>query len=231
MPKRTLRFTDAMNRSPIGEQVRRIEGALARLRQLANNLEHEVDAINANWGYSDDTKAYRIDVARRGAMSQVEETIAEARAAHARGLELVQAMHVRAKGSNVARERVRALLERDVPAGDILERAVELEDENVVTALRHELLWKGKTAEGDAVPEVAALIGACDEVIATISTGDARAESMAAVALRERAPALEALAEVAVLTAAGKEAALAGARMRLGYQENAAARRGLARSG
>lgn len=220
----------------IAEQLRRFEAARARLRTTVDTLDAELAVIDRRWREEEidevEMKA-RARRARRSAAAEIESAVRDARAAFARGAELTQEMRTKARGTNRAREHVRRLLDSgEVVAGALLERAIELDDPETIAALRGELMWYGKGAKGDAIPDVADLLTSCDRALARCSTGDERAEASAAVELTEKSAAFDQLAEFAAKLstehmAPGKglvSGATPRARMALGYAENAAGR-------
>jgi hypothetical protein len=191
-----------------------------QLRAIPDALAAELDAIADSYQIPDEGKPEAAMRARASAASQAEALIAEAREALALGAEKTQAMRTRRKVREAERDRVRALLARDVGPGEILSRATQLRDPETIAALRNELVWAGDTlVEGEADAEVDALIGECDRALALVSTGDEKATNTAAVNLRESAAGFHELAELVVKAASGRP--VARERIALALAENA----------
>jgi hypothetical protein len=219
----------------IHDQLQRFEAARARLRTTVGTLDKELAAIERRWREDEIDEAemkVRSRRARRVAAAEIESAVRDARAALARGVELTQEMRAKRRGTNRAREHVRRLLDSGQVAGALLERAIELDDPETIVALRGELMWHGKSAKGDAIPEIAELVASCDRALARCSTGEERAEARAALELTEKSAAFDQLAEFAAKLSTehmvpGKglvSGATPRARMALGYAENAAGR-------
>ena len=194
MPRRRrLEPTSAAERTTLGEQRKRFEQARDRLRQIPDELASRLDAIEANDDLPAEAKRARSEQARADAAREVRELVAQAHQALEEGAERTQAMRRSRTGRQAERDRVRALLARNVPPAEILKRATDLGDVESIAALRNELLWHPEEAN----EEVDALIGECDRALATLSRGDEAALNTAAVNLRESGAGFEELALLA----------------------------------
>jgi hypothetical protein len=220
----------------IREQLERFEAARARLRASVDTLDKELAGIERRWRAGElDERGVREHSrrARRTAAWEIDAALRDARTALTRGVELTQEMRVRRRGTKRAREHVRRLVDSgEVEPGAVLERAIELDDPETIAALRGELMWYGKSAKGDVIPEVADLLTSCDRALGRLSTGEEASEAKAAVELLERAPAFDQLAEFAAkfstepAAPARPDRVLRGGatpkdRIMLGYAENA----------
>jgi len=213
--RRRLDPTTAAARTTLGEHRQRFEQARDRLRQIPDELAAELAAIAGNSDLPVEGKRKRTKRARARAAREVETLVAQARQSLEQGEKRTQSMRVNRKMPQAARDRLRALLDRDAAPGEIFRRAFELGDREAIAALRSELLWRDDTAEDG----VTALIGECDRALATLSTGDEAALNTAAVNLRESAAGFMELAALAVKAVSGKP--IANERIRLAYSENA----------
>jgi hypothetical protein len=136
-----------------------------------------------------------LDKIRRDGNRRIERTLASTQESLRFARDHVQRSRVNANAGDRAQARVKELLERGLAPSVVLERAQELGDVNMVTALRTEMLfWGNEKGFADA----SQTIEATERTLAEIGQGDRRREARQALELRTLEQAFETISEVAL---------------------------------
>lgn len=184
--------------SKLALELRRVRRAL---RALPRELEQRERAV-----MEDDDLTTE---ARRIKLRQIrEEERAKQQKLHQRQLnaisqadELAKKIRVRRPIEETAQARVRELLARGLAHDQIIERAVELGDDEIVAALRSEALYHG---DKHGFADASSTVEACDRALAQIGRGGEQDNNEAILNVADSRQALDEINEFAAKSALGQ---------------------------
>ena len=166
-----------------------------KMRSLVRQLERRERAIReSDEPLTEEQRASRIQKAREELRAEYrrvrEQTTAAARAAK----EAARTERTHRKSDPGTQTRVRTLLERGLKPIQVLERAYELRDDEMVAALRTEMLWFG---DGKGFADAQDVVTACDLALAEVGYGVEAENNAALIELDETLPKAEAVSRFA----------------------------------
>jgi nucleotide-binding universal stress UspA family protein len=175
-----------------------LERAMDELAQISNRREQRVTEIRDDPDITVEEKRIMIDRVFDEERRRFDRFKRQADSAYNAAKELARRTQVNAKPAQEATERVRELLRRGLTHGQVLERARELGDMDMVVAARTEALWHGSKDAGFV--DTAATITAANRILAEDGLAFDSDQARAILDLERTARPLKEITELAALS-------------------------------
>lgn len=191
---------------------RRMRKTRNELRALPRDLEERELAIREDPDLTEESKRIKLRQVRQEERSRQQRLHRELVKVGNEADEYVRRVRTHRPVDEAAQARVHKLLGQEMAPSQILDRALELRDDEMVAALRAEMLWFGdKHGFADSRDTVAA----CDRALATIGRGGEQETSRGVVQVAKAATAVDEINEFAAKSVTGE--ATPHDRLRLAY--------------
>lgn len=168
---------------------------LADLVEWRRTLDSETLEAQRRTYRVEEDRAADLAKIRRDGNHRIERTLASTQESLRFAQNHVRRLRVNANAGDRAQARVKELLERGLAPSVVLERAKELGDVSMVTALRTEMLFWG---DEQGFADASQTIEATERTLAEIGHGDRRHEAKQALELRTLEQAFTKISEVAL---------------------------------
>jgi hypothetical protein len=182
-----------MKNIKLHQALKALRAAQNKLDQLPDALERTEAAIRDDPELTPEQQKHRITKAREEAVAAHRKLYAQLLNASETATDAARSVRTARAIEPEAQARIRDLLDRQRMApGQVLDRAVQLRDDEMVAALRAELLWFGLDGRFEDASET---IAACDRALADVGLGSEAENNRAVVELGETLPTAKAVAE------------------------------------
>lgn len=184
-----------MTMTPLERHLSDLRKSLENLVERRRELDSQSFEIQKRTYRFEEDRSADLAKARQDGHRRIERTLASAQESLGFAQELVQRSRVNANAGEKAQARVKELLERGLAPSAVLERAKELRDENMATALRTEMLFWGNEK---GFVDASEMIEGTERTLAEIGKGSTRKEARQALELRTLEQSFKSISEVAL---------------------------------